>query len=309
MDKLTEMVVFVEVVESRSFTAAATKLGITKSVASKYVTRLEDRLGVRLLNRTTRRLSLTEAGSALYQGGRAALDEIATAERSVSYAQAAPRGRLRINAPMSFGILRLGPIVPEFLAAYPEIALDVNHNDRFIDVIEEGYDVTLRITNDLGDSRLVARKLTPIHFVVCAAPPYLERNGAPQTPQDLAGHNCLIYTLANAGNVWDFAGPSGSLSVSVSGNYHSNSSLAIRDMLMAGAGVARMPTFVVGEALQRGLLIPLLNDYATEPSALYTVYPPNRYLSPKARVFVDYVVARFAPPAEWDRSQGLWRGS
>lgn len=301
MDKLTEIAVFVEVVEAKSFTAAAERLCIAKSVASKYVTRLEERLGARLLNRTTRRLSLTEAGSALYQRGRLALDEIATGERFVSYAQAAPRGRLKINAPVTFGILRLSPLVPEFLASHPEITLDVSYNDRFVDVIEEGYDVTLRITSVLPDSRLFARRITPIHFVVCAGHTYLQRAGRPKAPHDLIGHNCLIYTLTSAGNEWDFSGADGKRSVSVSGNYQSNNSLGIRDMLLAGTGLARIPTFVVGEALQSGELVRLLDDWSIEPSTLFAVYPHNRFLSPKVRAFVDFVADRFAPPAVWDR--------
>ena len=148
------------------------------------MTRLEERLGARLLNRTTRSLSLTEAGAALYERSGLALEEIAEAERCVSHIQAAPRGRLKLNAPMSFGILHLGPALPAFLTRYPEITLDVSYNDRFVDVIEEGYDVTLRIISALPDSTLVARSLTPIHFVVCAAPRYLERTGVPETPED-----------------------------------------------------------------------------------------------------------------------------
>ncbi|MGH8607242.1 MAG: LysR family transcriptional regulator [Gammaproteobacteria bacterium] len=300
MDELTDIVVFVRVVEAKSFTAAAERLGIAKSVVSKYVTRLEARLGARLLNRTTRRLSMTEAGTALYERSRLALEEIATAERCVSHVQAAPRGTLKLNAPMSFGILHLGPALPEFLTRYPEIALDVSYNDRFVDVIEEGYDVTLRIITALPDSTLVARSLTPIHFVVCAAPLYLERAGVPQMPEDLSRHNCLIYTLTS-GNEWHFAGPGGRRSVTVSGSYQSNNSLAIRDMLLAGIGLTRTPTFLVGEALRNGALIIVLDDYPTEPSTLYAVYPHNRYLSPKVRAFVDFLAERFAPPAPWDR--------
>ncbi|MGH6636943.1 MAG: LysR family transcriptional regulator [Gammaproteobacteria bacterium] len=287
MDDLTDIVVFVRVVEAKSFTAAAERLGIAKSVVSKYVTRLEERLGARLLNRTTRRLSLTEAGAALYEGSRLALEEIAIAERCVSHVQAAPRGWLKLNAPMSFGILHLGPALPEFLTRYPEITLDVSYNDRFVDVIEEGYDVTLRIITALPDSTLVARSLTPIRFVVCAAPLYLERAGVPETPEDLIRHNCLLFTLTS-GNEWHFNGPGGKRSVAVSGSYRSNNGMAIRDMLLAGMGVARTPTFMVGEALQSGALITVLDNYPTESSTLYGVYPHNRYLSPKVRAFVGF---------------------
>ena len=304
MEDLTDIVVFVRVVEAKSFTAAAERLGIAKSVVSKYVTRLEERLGARLLNRTTRRLSLTEAGGALYERSRLALEEIAQAERCVGNVQAAPRGTLKLNAPMSFGILHLGPALPEFLKRYPEITLDVSYNDRFVDVIEEGYDVTLRIISALPDSTLVARSLTPIHFVVCAAPPYLQRAGIPKTPEDLIRHNCLLFTLTS-GNEWHFDGPDGKRSVAVSGSYRSNNGMAIRDMLLAGLGIARTPTFMVGEALQSGTLITVLDDYPTEPSSLYAVYPHNRYLSPKVRAFVDFLAERFAPPAPWDRGMAL----
>jgi DNA-binding transcriptional LysR family regulator len=299
LDDLADVVVFVRVVEVKSFTAAAERLGIAKSVVSKYVTRLEGRLGARLLNRTTRRLSLTEAGAALYERSRLALEEIAQAEHCVGHVQAAPRGRLRLNAPMSFGILHLGPALPEFLTRYPEITLDVSYNDRFVDVIEEGYDVTLRIITSLPDSTLVARRLTPIRFVICASPLYFERAGVPAAPEDLGRHNCLIYTLAS-GNEWHFDAPGGKRSVTVSGNYQSNNGLAIRDMLLAGTGIARTPTFMVGEALRSRALISVLDDYPTEPSSLYAVYPQNRYLSPKVRAFVDFLAERFAPPAPWD---------
>jgi DNA-binding transcriptional LysR family regulator len=300
LDELTDIVVFVRVVEAKSFTAAAERFGIAKSVVSKYVTRLEARLAARLLNRTTRRLSLTEAGAALYERSRLALEEIATAERCVSHVQAAPRGRLKLNAPMSFGILHLGPALPDFLTHYPEITLDVSYNDRFVDVIEEGYDVTLRITTALPDSTLVARRLTSIRLVVCASPAYLERAGIPETPEDLIHHNCLIYTLPS-GNELHFDGPGGKRSITVSGNYQSNNSMAIRDMLLAGMGVAHIPTFIVGEALQSGALVTVLDDYPTKPLTLYAVYPHNRYLSPKVRAFVDFLAERFAPPAPWDR--------
>ncbi|MGH8555066.1 MAG: LysR family transcriptional regulator [Gammaproteobacteria bacterium] len=304
MDDLTDIVVFVRVVEAKSFTAAAERLGIAKSVVSKYVTRLEARLGARLLNRTTRRLSLTEAGAALCERSRLALEEIATAERCVSHVQAAPRGTLKLNAPMSFGILHLGPALSEFLTRYPEITLDVSYNDRFVDVIEEGYDVTLRIITALPDSTLVARSLTPIRFVVCAAPLYLDRVGIPETPEELIRHNCLIYTLTS-GNEWHFDGPGGKRSVTVSGNYQSNNSMAILDMLLAGIGLTRTPRFMVGEALRSGALITVLDDYPTEPSNLYAVYPHNRYLSPKVRAFVDFLSERFAPPAPWDRGTAV----
>lgn len=300
MDELTDLLTFVRVVEARSFTAAAERLGITKSVASKYVTRLEARLGARLLNRTTRRLSLTEAGAALYERSRVALEEIVAAERCVSHVQTAPRGRLKVNAPTSFGILHLGPTLPEFLTRFPEITLDVSYNDRYVDVIDEGYDATLRIIPSMPDSTLVARPLTPIHFVVCAAPAYLERAGVPRTPEHLRRHNCLIYA-PNNGNQWHFAGPDGDYSVTVSGSYQSNNGMAIGDMLLAGIGLARSPTFMVGDALKRGTLVTMLDEYRTESSTLYAVYPQNRYLSPKVRAFVDFLAERFAPPASWDR--------
>lgn len=302
MDSLTDIAVFVHVVDAGSFTAAADKLGLSKSVVSKYITRLEDRLGARLLNRTTRKLSLTEVGRAFYQRSRRGLQEIDEAEAEVSRLQGRPRGTLRLNAPMSFGILHIAPALPDFLSQYPEVSVDMNLDDRKVDVIEEGFDVSVRIS-DLPDSSLVARRLGPCCHAVVAAPAYLERYGTPRTAEDLRNHNVLTYRYQESAQDWHFLSPDKKpVSVAVKGSIQMNNSLAIREALLGGIGITRTPTFVVGRDIQEGRLLPLLVDYKTLEISIYLVYPQRRHLSPKVRAFVEFMAGRISDRPYWDRS-------
>lgn len=299
MDTLTGMRVFRRVVERGSFSAAAADLELSNGAVSKHIGQLEAHLGARLLNRTTRRLSLTEAGRAYYERCVRLLDDLDEAERAVRQMHAAPRGRLKISAPMSFGILHLAPALPEFGVRYPEVELDVVLNDRFVDLIEEGYDVALRIITDLPDSTLVARRLASIRRVVCAAPVYLERHGVPMTPEDLKRHHCLIYSLT--GDDWWFDGPEGRQTVRVAGKYRINNSIALREALVAGMGIALIPTFLVGPLIATGVLVSLLDRHHTaESHTLYAVYPQNRYLSPKVQAFVGFLSNRFGGVPPWE---------
>lgn len=302
MDSLTDIAVFVQVVDASSFTAAADKLGLSKSVISKYVTRLEDRLGARLLHRTTRRLSLTEVGRAFYERSRRGLQEIDEAEAEVSRLQGEPRGTLRLNAPMSFGILHIAPALPELLSRYPDLSVDMNLDDRKVDVIEEGFDVSVRIS-DLPDSSLVARRLGPCRHAVVAAPAYLERYGTPRTPEDLQDHKVLTYRYQESAQDWHFLSPDGKpVSVAVKGSIQMNNSLAIREVVLGGIGITRTPTFVVGRDIQEGRLLPLLVDYQTLEVSIYLVYPQRRHLSPKVRAFVELMAERISDTPYWDRS-------
>src|SRR5215510_13208883 len=208
MENLSDIAIFVRVVDVGSFTGAADAHGISQPVVSKSITRLEERLGARLLNRTTRRLSLTEAGSELYRRSLHALKQIEDAELEVARFQTEPRGTLRVNAPMSFSILHLGPVVQEFLARFPGVSLELELDDGFVDMVGGGYDVLLRI-GQLGDSSLVARRLTPCRSVLCASPGYLQKHGEPQTLEDLHNHNCLVYTLGSTPRAWALIGPDG----------------------------------------------------------------------------------------------------
>ena len=292
---------FVRVVDAGSFTRAAEQLRISRPVVSKYVSRLENRLGVRLLNRTTRRLSLTEAGRIFHQRSQRGLQDIEQAEAEVSRLQENPRGVLRLNTPMSFGILHIAPLLPEFQARYPDVSIDMNLDDRQVDVIEEGFDVSVRIA-ELPDSSLVARRLAPCRHVVVAAPSYLERHGTPRTPEDLRDHNIITFSYQASMADWHFVAPDKRpVSVAVSGALQVNNSLALREALLAGAGIMRTPTFVVGRDIQAGRLVPLLGNYQALEISIYLVYPQRRHLSPKVRAFVDFMAEKIAATPYWDR--------
>lgn len=301
MNSLTDIAVFTQVVDSGSFTAAAEALSLSKSVVSKYVTRLEDRLGARLLNRTTRRLSLTEVGRAFYERSRRALHEIEEAEAEISRLQGEPRGTLRLNTPMSFGILHVAPALPDFLRQYPEVSIDMNLDDRKVDVIEEGFDLSVRIS-ELPDSSLVARRLGPCRHAVVAAPAYLERHGTPTTPDELQHHNVITYRHQEAARNWHFRAQDGTpVSVPVSGSVQTNNSLALREALLGGVGITRTPTFAVGQDIQAGRLRPLLVNYQTLELSIFLVYPQRRHLSPKVRAFVDFFAERISNTPDWDQ--------
>lgn len=292
---------FVRVVDAGSFTRAAEQLRLSRPVVSKYVSRLEDRLGVRLLNRTTRRLSLTEAGRIFHQRSQRGLQDIEQAEAEVSSLQENPRGVLRLNTPMSFGILHIAPMLPEFQARYPDVSIDMNLDDRQVDVIEEGFDVSLRIA-ELPDSSLVARRLAPCRHAVVAAPAYLERHGTPRTPEDLRDHNIITFSYQASMDDWHFVAPDKRpVSVAVSGALQVNNSLALREALLAGAGIMRTPTFVVGRDIQAGRLVPLLGKYQALEISIFLVYPQRRHLSPKVRAFVDFMAEKITATPYWDR--------
>lgn len=303
MEPLTEIAVFVQVVKSGSFTDAAEHLGMSKSGVSKFVTRLEEHLGARLLNRTTRRLSLTEAGEVFFERSRRGLEEIDDASTEVSRLQNAPRGTLKINAPMSFGILHVAPALAAFQAKYPDLTVDMSLDDRKIDLVEGGYDLALRISN-MADSSLVARRLAPCRHVICAAPSYLAAHSAPTNPAELRDHHIVGYKYQASMNEWEFQRPSGEqLSVPVSSCTQINNSLAVREALLSGIGIARTPTFIVGEDIRQGRLVPLLTNYRLPEVALYLVYAHRQNLSPKVRAFVDFMAERIGDPPYWDNQE------
>ena len=300
LDNLAAMAVFARVVEDRSFTQAADALGRSKSAVSKAVSQLEDRLGARLLNRTTRRLSLTEAGTAYYERAARILAEAAEADSAVSALQDEPRGTLRINAPMSFGQRHLAPAIGAFLERYPELRLDITLTDRFVDLIGEGYDVAIRIAA-LPDSSLIAAKLAPNRRVVCASPDYLARAGTPRHPQDLRQHNCFGYTYQATGNTWRFVGPEGPATVRVTGSLTANNGDILKAAMLQGLGLGLVPTFSIADELKSGELVVVLPDYIDTETSVYAVYPHSRHLSAKVRAFVDYLRDRFRPEPYWDR--------
>lgn len=300
MESLSDIAVFVHVVRSGSFTAAAEKLSLSKSVVSKYVTRLEDRLGARLLNRTTRRLSLTEVGQAFFERSQRALDEIEEAEAEVSRLQGEPRGELRLSSPMSFGILHLAPLLPAFQDCYPELTVDMVLDDRKTDLVDEGFDLAIRI-GELPDSSLVARRLGPCGHVVCGSPAYFARNGVPKSPQDLADHAALTYRYQDAPAEWRLVDRHGDFhQVAVNSRLQMNNSLALREALLQGFGVTLTPTFVVGSDIKAGRLMAVLTEYKALEVSIYAVYPQRKHLSPKVRAFIDFLSERIEDPPYWE---------
>lgn len=290
---------FVRVAQTGGFSAAARDLGMTPSAVSKQIARLEDRLGARLFNRTTRRLALTEEGQAFHDRTQRILADVAEAEQAVANLGGALRGLLRINVPVAFGRLHVAPLLPDFLAAHPGLRIDVVLNDRFVDLVEEGVDLAIRI-GELADSSLIARRLAANRRLVCAAPDYLTRQSTPRAPADLTGHNCLVYTYRASRNDWHFIGPDGARQTAqVAGNLEANNAEALHAAVRAGLGLGLLPHWLVGRDLAEGRLVELLPDFHAPDSAIYAVYPPGRHLSPKVRGFVDFLAARYARPDAW----------
>ncbi len=297
MDNFTGMAVFARVVEASSFTEAARRLGMSKAAVSKQVSKLEERLGARLLNRTTRRLSLTEVGAAFYERCARIVAEAEEAELAVSRLTATPRGTLRVDVPVDFGIQYLAPLLPAFMLANPELRVDMSFNDRFVDLVDEGFDLAVRIAQ-LPDSSLVARKLGESGSAICAAPDYWDRHGRPTHPSDLADHNCFAYSYLTTGNEWRLEGPGGDVAVRVSGSLTANNGNVLRQAAVAGLGVVATPVFITCDDLRTGRLEPVLQEYRPPKRGVYAVYPHNRHLSAKVRAFVDYLVEAL-DPAPW----------
>ncbi len=295
MDNLAGMTVFARVVETNSFTEAARRLGMSKAAVSKQVSKLEERLGARLLNRTTRRLSLTEVGAAFYERCARIVAEAEEAELAVSRLNATPRGTLKIDAPVNFGMQYLAPLLPSFMLRHPELRVDMTFNDRFVDLVEEGCDLAVRI-GQLPDSSLVARKLAETRSVICAAPSYWDRHGRPREPADLAGHDCFAYSYLATGNEWRLKGPAGEVAVRTSGSLTANNGDVLRQAAVGGLGVVAMPVFIVCDDLRSGRLEPVLRDYEPPTRGIYAVYPHNRHLSAKVRAFIDHLVDALDPP-------------
>jgi DNA-binding transcriptional LysR family regulator len=300
MDRLTSMAVFKRTVESGTFAAAARHFGISPEMAGNHVRALEAHLGVRLLNRSTRRLHLTEAGGSYYERCNQILAAIEEAEAEATTLQATPRGQLRIASPVTFGVLHIAPAVGDYMTRYPEVTIDVAVADRFANLIEEGFDLAIRI-GELEDSGLVARRLTTAQLVACAAPAYLRRAGTPKTPADLRQHACLIYTEIREPQSWRFRSSEGkSETVRVSGPLTATNAAFVHRMALAGHGVVLGPSFSFGEDIAAGRLVPLLTDWHTRELSIYALYPHRAMLSAKVRTFVDFLVERFGPERNWE---------
>lgn len=298
MDKLTGMQTFVKVVELGSFTRAAEALGQSRTMATMHVARLEEGLGVRLLNRTTRRLSLTEPGTAYYERCAALLGEIETLEQSLEAMTERPRGVVKLSAPVSFGARHLAPALADYLAQCPEVRLDANLNDRTVDLVEEGYDLAIRISR-MPDSSLVARRIATTRMRVVAAPAYLERHGTPSKPRELAGHECLGYAYSGTGGVWSFDGPDGREDIRVRAETVANNGDLLSALAARGHGIVLMPDFMAPEYLGNGSLVELLPGYDAGVLGIFAVYPSRKYLSAKVRTMVDFLVGHFGSRPRW----------
>ncbi|WP_328805041.1 LysR family transcriptional regulator [Stappia albiluteola] len=292
MDSLIRMRCFLQVVQSGGFSAAARDMGRSKALVSKYVSELEDELGVRLLNRTTRQLSLTEAGQVFHREAADILQRIDDLSESIQHANQAARGLLRVSAPRSMGDDMLTRAIMDFVVAEPEISIDLRLEDRFVDLVDEGYDVAIRVS-DLADSSLIARKLLPIRGVVCATPEVLRQHGIPERPQDLANLPCIIDTNYRFRSNWVFQSDGARVSIQVKGRVEVNSAQSAREAALRNLGFLRTPEGFVHRELQDGRLVEVLQEFQPQDQAIYAVYPHRRHLSGKVRAFVDYLADWF----------------
>lgn len=309
MDRFDEMRTFVRVVEAGGISAAAERMAIAKSAVSRRLQELENRLGAQLLLRTTRRISLTDAGRAFYERCLRILDEVEEAELSVSSGQSQVHGTLRVAAPLSFTVRHLTPLIAEFLQRYPGVRLDLDVNDRQINIIEEGVDLTIRIGN-LGDSSLIARRLTPIRAVLCASPGYLAEHGEPTSLEALNNHQGLAYGHITEQRQWTLLDKAGNRHiVRPTVRLRANNGDLLLDAAVAGLGVAVIPTFIGHRKLADGHLKQLLPDYEPEQSAAYALYPSRRHLPRRVRVFIDFLVERLGDTPGWERDIPQRRGN
>lgn len=290
MDRFLTLQAFRKVVETSSFTRAAEVLAVSPGTVSKLVSQLEQELGARLLQRSTRRMSITEAGRIYYGHCVSVLDELEHADRAVQQLMDKPRGTLRLSVPASFGILWLSQYLPNFLKLYPEIRLDVVAGDQFVDLFDNGFDLALRVSRRLPDSSLVAKPLREIPHVVVASPAYLEGVGTPARLDDLANHNCLVYTLSRTPGEWSFGVGRDATAIRIHGNYQCNNSAMLRAALVEGVGLTQTPLPLVEDLLESGQLRTCLDQYAPAPHRMFAMLPQQRAISPKVRAFIDFLL-------------------
>jgi len=302
MDKFQEMASFVAVVEAGSFVGAADATGLSKAAVSRHVAELEQRLGARLLHRTTRRLSLTDDGQLFFARAKEMLAAIDEAESEISSRSGEPSGLLRINAPLTFGVMHLAPLWGRFAQLYPKVSLDIELSDRVVDLVEEGYDLAVRITN-LPSSQLVSRQLASTRMVACASPSYLALHGTPQRPRDLAQHEVISYSYWAARNEWTFTAPDDNpVVVRTRARIHANNGDTCRAAALDHQGIILQPDFLVADDLRRGDLVELLPTYRAMTLGIHAVYPSRKHLPIKTRRLVDFLVEAFAVPV-WNTSR------
>lgn len=300
MDKLTSMLVFSKVAKAGSFAAAAKELGLSRAMATKHVMQLENGLGIRLLNRTTRNLNLTEVGTVYLERCRQILDDMEEMELAVTRLQTEPRGLLKVSATPFFGSYHLAPAISAYMEVYPDVHVDLTLQTSYVDLIEEGFDLAIQL-DELEDSSLIARSLGTSQRVVCGAPAYFQKHGIPKTPDDLRKHNCLVnYSLAPRDH-WQFNIPGGDTTViKVSGNMQANVADAVRISALSGLGLVILPTYMVGQDIRKNRLQAVLTEYVPAPLEIHAVYPHRKHLSAKVRTFVDFLHERFHPKPYWE---------
>ncbi len=300
MDRFSALQALVSVVEAEGFAAAARRLGKSRSSVNRLVIDLEDQLGTQLLNRTTRHVAPTANGLAFYQRAKAILSSLDEAERAMSDAQEHATGQLRINAPMSFGTLYLGPALSDFMLLHPDVRVELTLNDRIVDIIEEGYDLTVRIAEPEEEATFVDFRLCAIQRLLCASPDYVGKNGAPATPTELRGHACLNYGMQATDNRWRLLGPDGPVTVRLDSVLCSNNGEVLRDGAVKGLGIALLPGFIAGPELQAGRLVTVMEQYQASELTLSVIYPPSRHLSAKVRLLTDFLTDRFGENPGWE---------
>ena len=299
MDRLTSLAVFARVVETGGFSAAARRLNMSTTMVSNHVQALEDRLGTRLLNRTTRKVNLTEVGRTYYERSRRILADIEEADRLAGALQATPSGQLRLYASITL-IRFLSPVMEEFLSSHPLVTIDLTVGENMVDMVEDGYDLIVRVRTPPASS-LIVRTLAPWRHIVCCSPAYLVDHPVPRRPQDLAGHNCLQIPFYAFGDEWRFEGPDGKVeSVHIRGNFVTTSAEALRLLAVAGSGIVLAPAFLVADDLATGALVPLLPGYRTFEFAINAIYPSRHHLSVKVRLFIDLLAERFSRYTDWN---------
>ena len=301
MEFSSQMILFAKVVEYRSFAAAARALGQTPSTVSRQIGHLEDRIGVRLLNRQPNGVSPTAEGKAFHERCVDVSARISEAESFATSIGGTPRGKLCVVATVAFANVQLLPVLPDFLARYPEVQLSLDLNDRAVDLVADEIDLAIRFTEQVDNTSVIARKLATNRRVICAAPGYIERFGAPERPRDLINHNCLQLSTVTRWNDWHLDDPAGGEPILLGGNFEANSADGVYHAALAGVGIARLSTYLVGDDLRCGRLVRLLPDYTDETSNILAVYPEKRNVSPKVRAFIDHLVDRFGPVPPWER--------
>ena len=301
MDKLTSMVVFTKVAKAGSFAAAAKEIGLSRAMATKHVMQLENSLGVRLLNRTTRHLSLTEVGVVYLERCLQILDDIEETELAVTRLQTEPRGVLKVTATPFFGAYHLAPAIAAYTETYPDVGVELIVQAGYVDLVEEGFDLAIQL-DELRDSSLIARRLGSSHRIVCGAPSYFRKHGTPEIPEDLKRHNCLVNSSLPPRDQWQFneSGGSKPTVVKVTGSMESNAADALRIAAIHGLGLVLLPTYMVGQDIRKGRLQAVLTDHVPASLEIHAVYPHRKHLSAKVRTFVDFLHARFQPTPYWE---------